>query len=86
MLITKGLTSDEHFGVRAIFNLEFVNTGLTEKEQGIFYSNMFDRRQKDDCKDFVTFEKSDVEEWIKQAETFIVKIEQLTLKIIEEEK
>lgn len=32
------------------------------------------------------FIDSDVEEWIKQAETFIAKIEQLTLKIIDGQK
>jgi uncharacterized protein (UPF0332 family) len=82
LLITKELSSAKHSGIRAIFNREFVNKGLIEKEQGRFYSNMFDRRQKGDYKDFVIFEKSEVEEWLKQAEKFIVKIEQLTLQII----
>lgn len=86
LLITKGLSSAKHSGVRAIFNREFVNTGLIDIELGRFYSNMFDRRQKGDYKDFVKFEKSDVEEWIKQAEKFIVEIEQLTLKIIDEQQ
>ena len=86
MLITKGLSSAKHSDVRAIFNRDFVNTGLIKKEQGMFYSNMFDRRQKGDYQDFVKFEKSDVEEWIKQSEKFIVEVEQLTLKIIDEQK
>jgi len=47
---------------------------------------MFERRQKGDYKDFVKFEKSDVEIWLKKAEEFIKNIEKLILKMIEEEK
>jgi uncharacterized protein (UPF0332 family) len=83
LLITKGLFSSKHSGVRALFNKEIINKGLMEKEFGEFYSAMFDRRQKGDYKDFVKFEKEDVKEWLKKAEEFINKIENLTLKIIE---
>ncbi|MEW6621123.1 MAG: HEPN domain-containing protein [bacterium] len=84
LLITKGLSSSKHSGVRALFNKEFVNKGIIEKNWGEFYSNMFDRRQKGDYRDFVKFEKSDVETWLKKAEEFISRIEELTLKIIED--
>jgi len=57
LLITKGLSSSKHSGVRALFNKEIVNKGLIEKQWGEFYSDMFDRRQKGDYKDFVQFEK-----------------------------
>lgn len=86
LLITKGLSSSKHSGVRALFNREFINKGLIEKEGGEFYSEMFDRRQKGDYKDFVKFKKEDVEDWLKNAEKFISKIEELTLKIVEEKK
>jgi len=62
LLITRGLSSSKHSGVRALFNKEIVNKGLIEKQWGEFYSDMFDRRQKGDYKDFVKFEKVDVEE------------------------
>jgi uncharacterized protein (UPF0332 family) len=77
LLITKGLYSSKHSGVRAIFNREIVNKGLIEKQWGEFFADMFDRRQKGDYKDFVKFEKQDVEEWLKKSEEFINKIEQL---------
>lgn len=86
LLITKGLYSSKHSGVRAIFNREIISKGLIEKQWGEFYSDMFDRRQKGDYKDFVKFEKQDVEEWLKKAEEFINKIDKLALKIIEEQK
>jgi len=53
---------------------------------GEFYSDMFDNRQEGDCKDFAKFDKEDVEVWLKKAEEFIKKIEDLTLKIVNEEK
>jgi len=86
LLIIKGLSSSKHSGVLSVFNREFVNTGIIEKHWGEFYSYMFERRQKGDYKDFVKFEKSDVEIWLKKAEEFIKNIEKLILKMIEEEK
>lgn len=86
LLITKGLSSSKHSGVRALFNKEIVKKGLIERQWGEFYSDMFDKRQKGDYKDFVKFEKVDVEKWLKKSEEFINTIEELTLKIIEEQK
>lgn len=86
LLITKGLSSSKHAGVLALFNREIIKNGLIEKRFGKFYSDMFDNRQEGDYKDFVKFEKEDVEEWLNKAEKFINKIEELTLKILEEQK
>jgi len=47
---------------------------------------MLNNRQEGDYKDFVKFEREDVEEWLKKAEEFIAKIEEITLKMIEERK
>ena len=77
LLITKGLYSSKHSGVRSIFNREIVNKGLIEKQWGEFFTDMFDRRQKGDYKDFVEFEKQDVEEWLKKSEEFINIIDKL---------
>ena len=74
LLITKGLYSSKHSGVRSIFNREIVNKGLIEKKWGEFFADMFDRRQKGDYKDFMKFEKQDIEEWLKKSEEFINKI------------
>ena len=77
LLVTKGLYSSKHSGVRAIFNREIVNKGLIEKQWGEFFTDMFDRRQKGDYKDFVEFEKQEVEEWLKKSEEFINIIDKL---------
>jgi len=86
LLIAKGLSSSKHSGVRALFNKEFVNEGLVEKEFGGFYSEMFDNRQEGDYKDFVTFEKEDVEIWLGKATKFINVVVKLTNRIIKEQK
>lgn len=86
LLLTKNLSSAKHSGVRSLFSKEFINKGTVDKELGRFYSEIFEKRQKGDYKDFVEFKKEDAEEWLKKAEEFINKIEKLTLQIIEEQK
>jgi len=86
LLITKGISSSKHSGVRALFNKEFVNKGLIEKQLGKFYADMFDTRQAGDYKDFVSFKKEDVEIWLSQAEQFVEKVQEATMKIIEEDE
>jgi uncharacterized protein (UPF0332 family) len=82
LLITRELSSPKHAGVRALFNQEFVKTGLVEKQQGKFFSEMFDTRQEGDYKDFIEFKREDVELWLNHAGIFISRIEELILKEI----
>ncbi len=35
LMITKGLSSSKHAGVRSIFNREFINKGLIEKQSAL---------------------------------------------------
>ena len=86
LLIVNDLSSSKHSGVRAIFNKEFVNTGLIKKEFGKFYSEMFDNRQEGDYKDFVQFEKENVRIWLKKATDFIDVVVKLTEKSIKEQQ
>lgn len=71
LLLTKGLSSAKHSGVRALFNEHFVKTGKVDVEMGRFYARMFDFRQKSDYGDFVVFEKEKVKEWLAKAEQFL---------------
>ena len=85
LLLTKGLSSSKHSGVRSIFNREFVKTGLVKEDFGDFYNKMFEFRQKGDYGDFVKFEKEKVQGWLERAEVFINAIDEVIAKIIEEE-
>jgi len=84
LLITKGLSASKHSGVRALFNREFVNKGVVEKQWGEFYTDMFDRRQKGDYSDFVNFKNDDVLMWLEKAEKFIKVIGNLVVKSIDD--
>jgi len=83
LLIAKGLSSSKYSGVRALFNKEFINKGIVEKNWGKFYSEMFNARQEGDYVDYVEFKKEDVEKWLSKVEQFVKRIEEITLGILE---
>jgi len=86
LLLTKDLVSSKHSGIRAIFNREFVKSGIVKEEYADFYNIMFDFRQKADYGDFVEFEKEKVREWLIKAEDFVNFIEEIIIRIIEAQK
>jgi uncharacterized protein (UPF0332 family) len=57
LLLKKGVDSSTHKGLRQMFGLHFVQTGIVSKENGKFFSDLFDRRQTGDYDDFITFDK-----------------------------
>lgn len=77
LLLSKSLSSSKHSGILALFNKEFVNKNIIDKESGRFFNEMFEFRQKADYKDLTEFMKEDVEVWFKKAIEFISKIQQL---------
>ena len=58
-----------------MFNREFINKGLLNKELGKFYTKMFEFRQKADYKDMVKFKKEDVGDWLESVGRFISEVE-----------
>ena len=77
ILLTKGLSSPKHSGVKSLFNREFVKTGKVSIESGRLFARMFDFRQKGDYEDFVSFEADKVKEWLDDAKLFIKELEDL---------
>jgi uncharacterized protein (UPF0332 family) len=53
LLLKKGISSPKHSGTIALFNANFIKTGIIPKEYGKFYSRLFEFRQKGDYIDFV---------------------------------
>jgi uncharacterized protein (UPF0332 family) len=82
LIIQKGLSAKRHDGVRQMFGLHYVKTGLISKEFAKYYTDLFDRRQTGDYDDFINYDKETVEELLKPANDFIQEIE----KLIEENK
>ncbi len=60
LLVNKGINAQTHAGVRQMFGLHFIKTGLIDKELGKFYTDIFDKRQTGDYDDFVDFTEEEV--------------------------
>lgn len=80
LLIDKDIQAQTHSGVRQMFGLHFVKSGLIDKEIGKFYTDIFDMRQTGDYDDYIDFEKEDVLDLIGPANELISKIETLLSK------
>lgn len=53
VLLKKGIDTSTHKGIRQMFGLHFIQSGLISKEYGRFFSDLYDRRQTGDYDDFV---------------------------------
>jgi len=80
LLIEKDIKAQTHSGVRQMFGLHFVKSGLIDKDSGKFYTDIFDMRQTGDYDDYIDFEKEDVLDMIGPANELISKIEILLSK------
>ena len=80
LLLDKGIQPKTHTGVRQMFGLHFVQKGIVSKEDGRFFSDLYDRRQTGDYDDFINYDESTVIQLYIQADEFIKRI----LKLISE--
>jgi uncharacterized protein (UPF0332 family) len=71
LLVTDGLSSSKHAGIRGLFNRQYVKTGKLPKDLARIYNDLFERRQEGDYIDFVSFQESQVLRWISKAEELI---------------
>ena len=77
LLIDREIQAHTHSGVRQMFGLHFIKTGIIENELGKFYTDIFDMRQTGDYDDYIDFKKTDVLDLIKPANRLISKIEEI---------
>ena len=77
LLVHHGLSAHTHSGVIRLFGLQFIIKGLISKEQGKFYSRLFELRQIGDYDDFYSFSEQEVQPLIEPAIKFITTIESL---------
>ncbi len=80
LLVSNEITAQTHAGVRQMFGLHFIKSGLIDKELGKFYTDIFDKRQSGDYDDFVHFSKEEVISMISPAKQLIGSIENLLAK------
>jgi len=83
LLLTKGLSSSKHSGVKVFFHQHFIKTDIVDVEFGKLYDKLFRTRQKGDYADLVRFNINEVKPWLGEAQKFVVAIERLIKKEIE---
>jgi len=79
LLAIDGVGSSKHSGVRAIFNKEYVNTGIVPVHFGKYYSNLMATRMKTDYVLEAPLPIANIVEWLGVADSFIDTIESLIL-------
>lgn len=80
LLLTRGLSSTRHSGVRSLFHQNFVKPGLMTTELGQLYDRFFDNRQKGDYADLVRFDPVEVSDWYDEAQKFVEAAENIIKK------
>ena len=77
LLLQRGLKFRKHSGVRSAFHKHIVKTGLVEPEEGMFYDELFEARQRGDYIELVQFEKRQVTKWLEMSNKFVEKMRNL---------
>ena len=84
LLLTRGLSSTKHSGVRSLFHQNFVRSGIVPMELGQLFSRLFDSRQKGDYADLVRFDIDEVGSWFDEAQHFVSVVEKFIKREMEE--
>lgn len=77
LLISEGLQSATHNGVKTLLGLHFVHTGKLDTKHGKTFTRLYELRQSGDYDDFVYCDKEMTDEYYPKAEAFILAVEEL---------
>ena len=80
LLIDNKIEAQSHAGVRQMFGLHFIKTGILEKSSGKLFSELYDMRQTGDYDDFIDFTENEVLDIMPDADKLIHEIEKLLSK------
>ena len=80
LLLDKGIQPKTHTGVRQMFGLHFIKTGIIDNSLGKFFTDIFDLRQTGDYDDYIEFTREDLMDLIKPANDLILKATELLKK------
>ena len=78
-LLSKGLTTTTHAGVKTLFSLHFIVSGILPKEYGKTFSRLFEMRHSSDYDDFIYCDKEMVDEFTPKAREVVDGIKRLIL-------
>ena len=77
LLLVKSIETVTHKGIRQMFGLHFVQTGLVSKEDGRFFSDLYDRRQTGDYDDFINYDDVVANQLFNRADEFVKRMIEL---------
>jgi len=77
LLLKKDIDTSTHRGIRQMFGLHFVQTGIVTRELAKFFSDLYDRRQTGDYDDFIFYDKETSFSLLLLAEEFVNEIDRL---------
>lgn len=77
LLLSHGLSSAKHTGVRSLFNRTFVKTGIIPLHLGSLFNELFQKRQESDYMDHKIFVAEQVLPLIDGTDEFVRKIFEL---------
>ena len=77
LLLVKSIETVTHKGIRQMFGLHFVQTGLVSKEDGRFFSDLYDRRQTGDYDDFINYDEVVANQLFNRADEFVKRMIEL---------
>jgi len=74
LLIENEIAAKKHSGVKQMFGLHFVSTGIVAKEIGKFYTELFELRQDSDYESYFEFEVQEVIVLLPPAKNLITEV------------
>ena len=86
LLVAKHITTKSHDGVKQMFGLHFVKTGIVSEELGRFYSRLFDKRSKGDYEDLFDNTRETCENAFPDAKKLVVRLSQLANDCLKEQE
>ena len=80
LLVANGDAAQTHVGVKGVFGMKFIKTGIVSRELGELYSELFSRRMTGDYDDTYDLQENDVLPLVVPTEELIQTINDLTRK------
>lgn len=86
ILVANHIATKSHDGVKQMFSMHLVKTGVLPERFGKFYSRLFDKRTKGDYNDLFDNSLDACEELYPLTQEFIVRVSQLAEDWLKEQK
>ena len=84
LLLTQGMSSSKHAGVRDLFNKHFIRDGVFPREMERFFNRLFALRQKSDYEDLFRLMEEEVKPLLVESRNFLYIIQDHVGNLLEE--